>query len=248
MGCGVVRACRWERVLAVLVNWLLRGLMVLGSAILVYQGLPVARAAWQAQKADAVVMKLRRAQPMALNDVSAGIAALGRAIAANPVAGRYLQRSELEGGAALTNSLDISLAGRMAWLKSAQADLRLGLAQAPARSIDWMRFAAMKQAIDGPSRGVIPPLLMSIDTGPWLEPVWPVRLRLIVDNWGYFTDGQKDQMKTYVSTVWRHAPDQRFFAWDVNNPVDELIIRNLLRDEPGAQEALTKWILQYQKK
>lgn len=216
--------------------------------MLVYQGLPVARAAWQAQKADAVVMKLRRAETITLAQVSAGIAALNRAVADNPVPGRYLQRSELEGGAALTASLNLDNAGRLVWLKSTRIDLELGLAHAPARSIDWLRLAAMRQAIDGPGRNVVPPLLMSIKTGPWLEPVWPVRLRLIVDNWGYLTDEQKTDMTAYMAKVWRHAPDQRFFALTINNPVDELIIRNLLRDEPGAQERLTKWILMYPKK
>lgn len=230
-----------------MVNWLLRGLMVLGGAILVYQGLPVARAAWQAQKADAVVMKLRRGEPIKLADVSAGIAALNRAVAANPVAGRYLQRSELVGGAALTRSLNLTEADRLVWLKSTRTDLELGLAQAPARSVDWMRLAAMRQAIDGVGRNVLPPLLMSIKTGPLLEQLWPVSLRLIVDNWGYFTDGQKADMKAYVGTIWRHSPDRRVFATIINNPIDELIIRNLLPDEPGAQEKLTKWILMYPK-
>jgi hypothetical protein len=43
--------------------------------------------------------------------------------------------------------------------------------------------------------------------------------------------------------MWRRSRDPRFFAQNVLNPVDELIIRNLLRDEPGAQEQLTIWIL-----
>jgi hypothetical protein len=110
-----------------------------------------------------------------------------------------------------------------------------------------MRLAAMRQAIDGVGRNVLPPLLMSIRTGPLLEPLWPVSLRLIIDNWGYFTDRQKADMKAYVGTIWRHSPDQRVFASTINNPVDELIIRNLLPDEPDAQEKLTKWILAYPK-
>jgi hypothetical protein len=236
-----------EDVLSVLLSWLLRGLMAIGGTVLVYQGLPVAKAALQAQKADAVVMKLRRGQEMSVPEVSAGIAALNSAVTADPVGDRYLQRSELEGGAALTAPLKISLAFRTVWLNSTRSDLELGLAAAPARSIDWLRLAATRQGLDGPSREVIPPLLMSIQTGPWIEPVWPVRLRLIVDNWGYFTDVQKEEMQAYVVELWKHASDQRFFAFNINNPVDELIIRNLLRDQSGAQESLTKWILVYKK-
>lgn len=243
----VVRHKIGGNVLSVLLSWLLRGLMALCGAVLVYQGLPVARAAWNAQKADAVVMKLRRGQDMALSDVSAGISALNSAVTADPVGDRYLQRSELEGGAALTPALPISLSFRVVWLKSTKVDLELGLAAAPARSIDWLRLATVRQGLDGPSREVLPPLLMSIQTGPWIEPMWSVRLRLIIDNWGYFTDEQKEEMQAYVVEMWKHASDRRFFAFNVNNPVDELIVRNLLRDQPGAQEVLTKWILTYKK-
>jgi len=221
--------------------------MAICGAVLVYQGLPVARAAWNAQKADGVVTKLRRGLEFAVPEVSAGIAALNGAVTADPVGDRYLQRSELEGGAALTAALKISPAARTVWLNSARTDIELGLAAAPARSIDWARLAATLQALNGPSRDIIPPLLMSIQTGPWIEPIWPVRLRLIVDNWGYFSDAQKQEMQRYVVEMWKHSSDQRFFAFTVNNPVDELIIRNLLRDQPGAQEALTKWILTYSK-
>ena len=221
--------------------------MAICGAVLVYQGLPVAKAAWNAQKADAVVMKLRRGQDMSLPEVSAGIATLNRAVAADPVGDRYLERSELEGGAALTTNLKTSPEARTAWLKAAKVDLELGLAVAPARSIDWLRLAATRQALDGPSREIIPFLQMSIQTGPWIEPMWPVRLRLIIDSWGYFTDAQKAEMQAYVAEMWKHAPDRRFFAYVVNNPVDELIVRNLLRDQSGAQEVLTKWILTYKK-
>jgi hypothetical protein len=219
--------------------------MAVCGAVLVYQGFPVARAAWNAQKADAVVMKLRRGLDISLPEVSAGIAALDRAVAADPVGDRYLHRSELEGGAALTTKLKASPETRTAWLNATKVDLELGLAAAPARSIDWLRLAATRQAIDGASHEIIPFLLMSIQTGPWIEPIWPVRLRLIIDNWGYFTDAQKAEMQVYVAEMWKHAPDRRFFALVVNNPVDELIVRNLLRDQPGAQEVLTKWILTY---
>jgi hypothetical protein len=226
----------------VLLSWLLRGLMAICGAVLVYQGWPVAKAAFNAQKADSVVMKLRRAQPLALPDVSAGIVAMNRAVTADPVGDRYLQRSELEGGAALV-PLNLSLESRRVWLNSTKRDLELGLASAPARSIDWLRLATTRQALDAPSVDVVPPLMMSIKTGPWIEPMFPVRLRLIIDNWGYLTDAQKAEMQAYAGDMWKHAGDRRFFALVVNNPVDELIVRNLLRDQPGAQEEMTKWIL-----
>jgi hypothetical protein len=224
-------------------SWLLRGLMAISGIILVYQGLPVASSAWQAQKADMVVSKLRRGEKMTPPQVTAGIDALNKAVALNPVAGHYLQRSELEGGAAQTQNIEVSPEFRRTWLQQAKADLELALPRAPARTIDWLRLAAVKQGLDGPSRDVVGPLMMSIQTGPWIENAFPVRLRLIVDNWGYFTDAQKAELQKYTSGMWRYARDPRFFGNTVQNPVDELIIRSLLRDEPDAQEKLTIWIL-----
>ena len=232
-----------ENVLSVLMSWLLRGLMAISGVVLVYQGLPVALSAFQAQKADAVVTKLRQVEPITAAAVLAGIETLNRAVALEPVAGRYLQRSELESGAALTPNIDVNPDIRKAWLERSKADLELALARAPARTMDWLRLATTRQSVDGPSRDVVAPLMMSIKTGPWLEAAFFSRLRLIADNWAYFTDEQKDEVRSATSGMWRRARDQRFFAWIILNPVDELIIRNLLRDEPGAQELLTTWIL-----
>ena len=224
-------------------SWLLRGLMAISGVVLVYQGLPVASSAFRAQKADAVVTKLRRVEPITAAAVLAGIETLNRAVSLEPVAGRYLQRSELESGAALTPKLDVSWDIRRAWLQRSKADLELALARAPARTMDWLRLATTMQSLDGPSRAVIGPLMMSIETGPWLEAAFFSRLRLIVDNWAYFSDEQKVEVRSAISGMWRRSRDRRYFAWNVLNPVDELIIRNLLRDEPGAQEQLTAWIL-----
>lgn len=237
-----------EDVLTLVVNWLLRALMAIAGLVLVYQGWPVARGAWQAQKADAVVRELRNGEPMNLAEVTFGIDALSRAVAANPTAGRYLLRSELEGGAALTPELRSNNTQLLNWLHDARSDLEVGLRAAPARSIDWLRLAAVRQTLDGPSREVIALLQMSIRTGPWIAPVWPTRLRLILDNWAYFSDEQMPKIQEYVLAMWRHSADRRFFAWTIRDPVDELIIRSTLREEPGAQEELTRWILQYRKK
>jgi hypothetical protein len=73
-------------------NWLLRGLLGLAGAILAYQAWPVAEGAWQAQKADAVLNQLRNGEPVKIADINAGIVALNSAVAADPAAGRYLQR------------------------------------------------------------------------------------------------------------------------------------------------------------
>ena len=223
-------------------NWLLRGLLGLAGAILAYQAWPVVRGAWQAQNADAVLAQLRNGQPARLSDIVAGIAALDRAVAADPVAGRYLQRSELVVGAALTPTLDVTVDQRVIWLRSAESDLAAGLGSAPARGVAWARLASVRQGLQGTSRGVVDALLMSIDTSPLLSPIWPTRLQLILDNWVAFTPQERERIGSYVVMTWRLSRERRWFAGIIRSPVDELLIRYFLRDEPKAQEELAYWI------
>ncbi|OFW97498.1 MAG: hypothetical protein A3D94_19545 [Alphaproteobacteria bacterium RIFCSPHIGHO2_12_FULL_66_14] len=225
-------------------NWLLRGLLGLAGVLLAYQAWPVARGAWQAQKADAVAQRLRTGQPVELADVAAGIVALDRAVAADPVAGRYLQRSELVVGAALTPSLNVTLEQRVAWLRSAESDLVAGLGNAPARGVAWARLASVRQGLQGTSRGVVDALLMSIDTSPLLSPIWPARLQLILDNWVAFTPQERERMAAYVVMTWRLSSERRWFAQVIRSPVDELFVRYFLRDEPNAQAELAKWLFE----
>ena len=103
-------------------NWLLRGLLGLAGAILIYAAWPVAQGAWQAQKADAVLDKLRNGRPVRLAEIDAGITALNYAVAADPVAIRRLQRSELVAGSALTSTLNIAVEQRVVWLRVRRQD------------------------------------------------------------------------------------------------------------------------------
>ncbi len=223
-------------------NWLLRGLLGLAGAILVYAAWPVAQGAWQAQKADAVVNQLRTGRPVRLVDIDAGITALNLAVAADPSASRRLQRSELVAGGALTPTLDISVEQRVIWLRSAEADLVAGLGNAPARGVAWARLASVRQGLYGTSRGVVDALLMSIDTAPLLNPIWPARLRLILDNWVAFTPPERERMEAYVVMTWRLTLEKRYFGAAVRSPVDELFLRYFLRNEPGGQEELAREI------
>ncbi len=223
-------------------GWLLRGLMAVGGAVLVWQGWPVAASSLQAQRADAVVTDLRKGRPLSLPQVVAGIEALNRAVAADPVAGRHLQRSELLGGGALTPGLKISQSQQDAWLKLARADLDIGLAAAPVRGIDWLRVATVRQAMDSASREVLPPLFMSIETAPLISFVWPARMRIIFDNWGYYSDEQKERLRSHIVRLWRLGGNREWFGRAVRDPVDELILRFFLRNEPNAQAELGKLI------
>lgn len=227
-------------------NWLMRGLLGLGGILLAFQAWPIARGAWQAQKADTVINQLRSfsllgsGQVAQLPGILAGIAALDRAVAADPVASRYLERSELMVGAALTPRLDVTMDQRIAWLRSAEADLYAGLGAAPARGIAWARLAAVRQGLQGTSRAVVDALLMSIDTAPMLRAVWPARLQLILDNWVAFTPAERERLGAYVIMTWRLNPERRWVAEVVRSPVDELFVRYFLRDEPGAQEEFAR--------
>src|SRR5260221_14448515 len=98
---------------------MLRGLLGIGGAVLAYVAWPVAGGAWQAQKADAVLFELRNQKPMELASVQAAGAALDRAVATDPVAGRRLGRSGLLAGLALTPQPPVSQEQRTDGMKQA---------------------------------------------------------------------------------------------------------------------------------
>ncbi len=229
-------------------TWLLRGLLGIGGAVLAYVAWPVANGAWQAQKADVVVYDLRTGRPLQSEDVKAGIEALDKAVAADPVAGRRLGRSELLAGGALTPRLDVTREQRTAWMRQAESALDFGLGNAPARGVSWARLAATRQSLDGTSAKVVAAILMSIDTAPMMEPLWPSRLQLILDNWQYFTPEERERVAAHVAMTWRVSRNPRLFAEAIHSPIDELFIRYFIRDEPNAQEELTQWLTRLRKK
>ncbi len=47
--------------------------------------------------------------------------------------------------------------------------------------------------------------MMSIDTAPMMEALWPSRLRLILDNQQFFTPQERERIGAYVVTNWRPA-------------------------------------------
>jgi hypothetical protein len=223
-------------------TWMLRGLLGVGGAVLAFVAWPVANGALQAQKADAAFFEFRTGEAPGVAEAEAALEALDRAVAADPVAGRRLGRAEMLLAAALTPSLGASDEQRSKWLKQAQADLNYGLGNAPARGVAWAQLAAARQAIGGPSAKAVAALMMSIDTAPMMEALWPSRLRLILDNWQFFTPKERERIAAYVVTTWRQSADRRFFANVIRSPLDELFVRYFLRDEPDAQQELTKWL------
>ena len=229
-------------------TWILRGLLGVGGAALAYVAWPVASGAWQAQKADAVLYELNNRKPMQLGKVQAAVAALDRAVADDPVAGRRLGRSTVLVGIALAPDLSATLEQRRAWMVQAEGDLDDGLGNAPARSLGWLRLASAHQALEGISAKVVAPLMMSIDTAPALSATWPGRLQLILDNWQFFTPQERTRVGAYVTMMWRASPDKGWFAAAIRSPIDELFIRYFVRDEPNAQEELNQWLARLRKK
>jgi hypothetical protein len=224
------------------VSWLLRGLLGLGCAALAYFAWPVAVGAWYAQKADLVINRLRDGKSINLPDALAAIGAFGHAIGANPSAENHLDRSELLVGASMGLNWAAPDSQREQWLHMAEADLEPGLAGAPARGVAWLRLAAVRLALDGPSPRVVGPLLMSIETAPVRPRLWPVRLELILRTWDSFTDAERDRVAAYVVMTWQASPDRRWFVSALGHAGDELYLRLLLGDLPGAQEELSMWI------
>lgn len=233
---------------------MLRGLLAIGGAALVVVAWPVANAALQQQKADSVMYALRTGLGSAsVGQIEDAIAALDRAVAFDPVASRRLVRSELLAGAALTPALNVSRDLRTQWLREAQADLDFALGNDPVRGIGWARLAAVRQALYGPSRDVVAALMMSLDTAPVLETLWPARLQLFLANWQYFTPQERERVAAEVAMNWRKTDarmvgSREYFATAIHSPIDELFVRYFIRNEPGAQEELTQWLARVRKK
>lgn len=228
-------------------EWLLRGLMGIGGAALVWITWPVSKGAWQAQQADPVVTNLRLGYKTDLGDVRLAIESLDRAIAFDPTATRHLQRSELLVAAALVPTFERTAEQRFEWLKRAEADLDFGLGNDPGRSTQWLRLAAVRLGLEGPSPRSVAPILMSIDTAPMMQPLWPTRLQLILDNGRVLTPEQRDLVGAYIVRTWQLSTDRRWFVDAIRTPIDELFIRYFMRDEPGAQDQLTQLLAERKK-
>lgn len=229
-------------------DWLLRGLLGIGGAILVWLAWPVSKGAWQAQSADAIVGDLRNNYQVALSAVLTAIDAYDRAVAFDPTPSRRMQRSELLAAAALEPVFQAKPEQRTEWLRRAEADLTFGLANDPGRGLQWLRLSTVRLALEGPSQRTVAPLLMSIDTAPMMSPIWPTRLQLILDNWQVLTPEQREKIGTYVARTWRLTGDRYWFAKMIRGPIDELFIRYFLRDEMGAQDELTRLLAEQRKK
>lgn len=230
-------------------TWMLRGLLALGGAGLFVVAWPVANAALQQQRADSVLSAMRTgARPVSLGEVQDAITSLDRAVFFDPVASRRFVRSELLAGAALDPALRVTREQRTQWLREAQGDLETALGNDPARGVAWVRLAAVRQALGGPSRAVVAALMMSLDVAPMLESLWPSRLQMFLDNWQHFTPQERERVAAEVAMNWRKTAQHEFFATAIRSPIDELFVRYFIRNEPGAQEELTKWLVRVRKK
>ena len=226
--------------LGISIDGLLRVVLGLGGALLVWLAWPVAKSALQAQQADTATSALRLNHKISLSAVLNAIDALDRAVKADPTASRHLQRSELLAGVALSPNFSPADEQRADWLMRAQNDLNFGLGNDPARGIPWLRLASVRMALEGPSQRSLAPLMMSIDTAPMLLPLWPARLRLILDHWQVLTVTQREKVALYVARTWQLSPGREWFADAIRTPIDELFVRYYVRNEPGALEELSR--------
>lgn len=206
------------------------------------------KGAWQAQQADAATTALRLNYKISLDAVLSAIDKLDRAVETDPIAARHFQRSELLVGAALSPYFAPTAQQRTEWLKRAEDDLRAGLGDDPARGIQWLRLSSVRLAREGPSQRSVEPLLMSIDTAPMLLPLWPARLRLILDNWPALTREQREKVALYVARTWQLSSGHDWFADAIRMPLDELLIRYFVRNEAGAQDELTRLLAERRKR
>jgi hypothetical protein len=226
-----------------IVSLILRGLLGLGGVLLVVQAWPVARASWYSQQADRVIGELRGGRPINLPGTQAAIAALDRAIGIGASPSRLLDRSELLHGAALGLNWAAPDSDRRKWIEIAEGDLVTALGRAPAKGIAWLRLAAIRLDLEGPSQRGVLPLMMSIETAPVIPRLWAMRLRLILAYWPAFTDEQRQLVGEHVVMTWQATSDRRWFASVLQDPLDELCLRVMLADVPNAQDELSGWIL-----
>ena len=230
-------------------NWLTRGLTVVGGLVAILLGWPIAQAAWQAQKADSVLYALRTEKRVDRKETAAGVEALGRAIAFDPVASRYLRRSELLASTAQTPSVGLDAAERSDWLRRSRSDLTTGLANAPAHGIDWLRLAAVQLQLEGPSRKVVGLLFTSQQMAGGIPQTWPVRLRLILECWPLLSAPEKERLRRPVEMMWRQSSsDRRLFGYAVRSAADHVILTWFLRDVPDAPQELAQIIERVNKK
>jgi hypothetical protein len=229
-------------------NWLIRGLTVVGGVVSILLGWPIAEAAWRAQRTDAVVYALRTGKQVTAKETASEVDAISQAIAFDPSASRYLLRSELLASSALTPSVGLEPAQRTEWLRRARADLIRGLANAPANGVGWLRLAAVQQQLDGPSRRIVSLLFRSLQLSAAIPQVWPAQLRLMLDCWPYLRDAEKERLKRQVEMIWRQsADDRRLFGYATRSAADHAILTWFLRDVPEAPQELAKVIGQVTK-
>ena len=236
--CAIISA-RWGSSLSLFLNWLIRGLTIVGGALAVALGWPIAQAAWQAQRADGVIYDLRTDHGADRKAVDNGLDGLSRAIEFDRVPTRFLLRSDLLTTAALNQALRLDAATRKDWLTRARGDLLVGLAGAPAHGVDWLRLAAIELDLDGASRRVIALMFTSIDVAGRLPQTWESRMRVILDCWPFLTDAEKERLRGYMVMTWRQSSvDRRLFGYATRSAADHAILTWFLRDEPGAPQEL----------
>jgi hypothetical protein len=232
---GAKARFRGKVFLTLLLNWLIRGLTVIGGVIALVLAVPVTRASWVAMRADSGPTDLSGQRTLTPAVVQVGVAALSRAIEIDPMPPRYIARGTLLAEAASSSTMKLDAAQRTDLLRRARADFVTGLAGAPARGIDWQRLGVVQDTLEGASPILVAILFTSIEMAPRVPQAFDARLRIILDCWPLLTDQQKARLRVHVVDMWRWSRgDRRFFAYQNWSEADLLIINWFLREEPGA--------------
>lgn len=225
-------------------DWLaifLRVVLGTGGVALLAASLPFAVASLEAEKADSVVFALRAQRRVDLPAVRQALDRLEAALRWDPAGDRRLALSELQEAAYVEFNWAAPDSEREQWLRAAEANLVAGLAARPAHGIAWLRLASVRQTLHGAGQSVVVPLLMSIETVPVIPRLWPLRHALILRNYHLLPEARRAEIDAYVVMTWRHGGvDRRWFVRAFRSPLDELVLRAILADEPGALDELTR--------
>lgn len=68
-----------------------------------------------------------------------------------------------------------------------------------------------------------------------------------MDNWQVLTVAQREKIALYVARTWQLSSRRDWFAHAIRSPIDELFIRYFVRNEPGAQEELSRLLAERRK-
>lgn len=121
------------------------------------------------------------------------------------------------------------------WLKRAEQSTFRGLVANPAETVGWSRLAFIRHNRHAAGRDVVAPLIMSLDTGPTMRPLWRGRTWLMLLYAPQMTVEELLTVRFQLKTIWTYGPSERPHLLEAAHNLDRLyMVLWALRDDPEA--------------